>query len=108
MTNAADIAQKAPLARWSLRARLRHDFERLARGVHATVAAKLEALVRPGAQEDILVVVFSRDRSLQLELLLETYAALVAKPPRITVLYSVSDETHRKSYASVLQRYRDL
>jgi hypothetical protein len=108
MTNAAHAAPTRQLARSSLAARFVDDCARLARGVYAAVSSKVDALVRRSSGHDILVVVFSRDRSLQLELLLETYAAFVAKPPRISVLYSVSDDVHRASYANVLERYRDL
>jgi hypothetical protein len=82
------------------------DPARLAQGMAAMLLAPWGTKRRQ--QTEPLIVVFSRDRALQLELLLETYARHVTDPPRLTVLYSVTSAAHRAAYEGVFKRYADV
>ncbi len=84
------------------------DAVRGAQGLSALAFARLSRMRRRKVDEDVLAIVFSRDRALQLELLLETYAACVTQAPRLTVMYSVTSDVHGAAYADVLERYRHL
>lgn len=105
-TPVGDSARRAP--RQSLVMKLMDDAERLAQGAFACVHAAFDQLRQGSGGDDILIIVFSRDRALQLELLLETYGSLVSDAPRLTILYSVTSEAHRAAYHDVLLRYGNL
>lgn len=50
------------------------------------------------------VVVFSKDRAMQLDLLLRSWHKFVVNGPKLTVLWTSSSERHERAYADVLAR----
>ena len=81
------------------------DTRRLAQGASAVAATRLGPLIRRKRQSGVLVVAFSRDRPLQLELLLESYSTYVDAAPPVTLLYRASTDAYRSAYTEVLARY---
>lgn len=51
------------------------------------------------------VIVFSRDRALQLDALIRSYSRHVASPPPMTVIYRTDSRRHAKAYAQVIERH---
>lgn len=84
------------------------DARRLAQGLHALALAHWKRPRRGAARGGVLIIVFSRERALQWDLLLETYTALVEDPPAITVLYSASTDAHRATYREVFGRHEGV
>ncbi len=66
----------------------------------ASLAARARSLCHT-AGELPEVIVFSRDRAPQLEMLLDSYARQVEDTPEATVLYSTSSRAHRAAYDAV-------
>jgi hypothetical protein len=53
-----------------------------------------------------LVLVFSKDRAIQLELLLRSYAEQMSEPLPLTVMYRASSEAHQQAYECVFSEYK--
>lgn len=75
-----------------------------ARAIAARVGSRLVS--SPTSHEPPLVLVFSKDRAIQLELFLRSYAQHMSTPLPLTVLYGASSESHREAYEEVLANYR--
>jgi hypothetical protein len=94
------------LARLGLRLHRAATIDTLVR--RARVATEVVAvLTRPGPERapGAEGVIFSMDRALQLEGLLASYAANVANPAPVHVLYRASSAAHRAAYDEVLSRF---
>lgn len=74
-----------------------------ARAIAARVGSRL--VTSPTSHEPPLVVVFSKDRAIQLELFLRSYAQHMSTPLPLTVLYGASSEAHLQAYREVLANY---
>ena len=74
-----------------------------ARAIAARVGSRL--VTSPTSHEPPLVLVFSKDRAIQLELFLRTYAQHMSTPLPLTVLYGASSEAHLQAYQEVLASY---
>lgn len=66
----------------------------------------LDQITRSEPQE-LLSVVFSKDRAMQLHAFLRSYFLNINNPCRIIVLYKVSTEQHRRSYDDLIRIFRD-
>ena len=75
-----------------------------ARAIAARVGSRL--VTSPTSHEPPLVLVFSKDRAIQLELFLRSYAQHMSTPLPLTVLYGASSEAHQHAYDEVLANYR--
>lgn len=53
------------------------------------------------------VILFSKDRAIQLHALLSTYYEMVKNPVRINVLYTCSSPFHKKSYDDIVEIFKD-
>ena len=77
-----------------------------ARSVAARIGARLSG--RAAARGAPLVLVFSKDRAIQLELLLRSYTEQLSKPLPLTVLYRASTPAHQQAYEEVFAAYQSL
>lgn len=75
----------------------------VARSLAARIGSRL--VTSPTSHEPPLVLVFSKDRAIQLELFLRSYAQHMSTPLPLTVLYRASSEAHRKAYEDVFAGY---
>lgn len=58
--------------------------------------------------KEIISIIFSKDRAMQLDGFLASYFENVNNYSEIIVLYHVSDEAHKKSYSDLAKIYADL
>ena len=80
--------------------------------MRATIAARALA-ARLGAQlagrsaigQPPLILVFSKDRAIQMELLLRSYAEQMSRPLPLTVMYRASSAAHQRAYDEVFAGY---
>lgn len=77
-----------------------------ARAIAARVGSRLVS--SPTSTDPPLVLLFSKDRAIRLELFLRSYAQHVSRPLPITVLYLASSDAHRQAYEEVFAAYRAL
>ncbi len=56
-------------------------------------------------KDDTLLVVFSKDRALQIHTLIESYFRIVKDPKRLTILYTCSSPKHENSYNELISHY---
>ncbi|MBS0342614.1 MAG: hypothetical protein JSS56_19020 [Proteobacteria bacterium] len=75
-----------------------------ARAIAARVGSRL--VTSPTSHEPPLVLVFSKDRAIQLELFLRSYAQHMSTPLPLSVMYRASTEAHRQAYEEVFASYR--
>lgn len=75
-----------------------------ARAIAARVGSRL--VTSPTSHEPPLVLLFSKDRAIQLELFLRSYAQHMSTPLPLTVMYRASSEAHRQAYEQVFANYR--
>lgn len=75
-----------------------------ARAIAARVGSRL--VTSPTSHEPPLVLLFSKDRAIQLELFLRSYAQQMSTPLPLTVMYRASSEAHRQAYEQVFANYR--
>ena len=75
-----------------------------ARAIAARVGSRL--VTSPTSHEPPLVLLFSKDRAIQLELFLRSYAQHMSTPLPLTVMYRASSEAHRLAYEEVFANYR--
>jgi len=75
-----------------------------ARALAARVGSRLVS--SPTTHEPPLVVVFSADGALRLELFLRSYAQQLSTPLPLTVLCHASTDAHRQAYEAVFAGYR--
>ena len=74
-----------------------------ARAIAARLGSRLVS--SPTSAEAPLVLLFSKDRAIQLELFLRSYARYMSRPLPLTVLYRASSEAHRQAYEEVFAGY---
>lgn len=74
-----------------------------AKSIAARVGSRL--VTSPTSHEPPLVLVFSKDRALQLELFLRSYAQYMSTPLPLTVMYRASSDAHRQAYEEVFAGY---
>ncbi|SFM98322.1 hypothetical protein [Variovorax sp. OV329] len=74
-----------------------------ARAIAARVGSRL--VTSPTSHEPPLVLVFSKDRAIQLELFLRSYAQQLSTPLPLTVMYRATSEAHRQAYEEVFAGY---
>ena len=75
-----------------------------ARAIAARVGSRL--VTSPTSHEPPLVLLFSKDRAIQLELFLRSYAQQMSTPLPLTVMYRASSDAHRQAYEEVFAGYR--
>lgn len=69
---------------------------------------KLEANpLQPNKREDTQLIVFSKDRALQLDALLRSYFFYTENPVSVKVLFRASSVEFEKAYAELIQLYSD-
>ena len=74
-----------------------------ARAIAARLAAQLGGASAAGQAP--LVLVFSKDRAIQMELLLRSYAQQMSRPLPLTVMYRASSDAHQRAYDEVFAGY---
>src|SRR5688572_27931570 len=77
-----------------------------ARAIAARVGSRLVS--SPTSADPPLVLLFSKDGAMRLDLFLRSYTQQVSRPLPITVLYLASTESHRQAYEEVFANYASL
>ena len=62
-------------------------------------------LLHECSTHEVAGIVFSMDRALQLHALLGSYADLVARHPKLIIIYRASNEAHEAAYQEVFREY---
>jgi hypothetical protein len=69
------------------------------------LAARWRARLSGGGSNTPLMLVFSKDRAIQLELFLRSYAQKMSRPLPLTIMYRASSDAHRAAYEKVFAGY---
>ena len=77
-----------------------------ARAIAARVGSRLVS--SPTSADPPLMLLFSKDGAMRLDLFLRSYTQQMSRPLPITVLYLASCEAHRQAYEEVFADYRAL
>lgn len=85
--------------------RNQYDAERYAH--FSRIKNKINAKQEDESSQGLALIVFSKDRGLQLEALLRTYFELAENPVPLFVLYTASSEKFKKTYREVEEMYQE-
>jgi hypothetical protein len=62
---------------------------------------------RRSLENNILSIVFSKDRAMQLHAFLDSYRKMVSGYGKMYILYKTSNEKHKKSYSDLIEVFKD-
>lgn len=85
--------------------RNKYDAERHA--LYKRLKKQLDAIESETDNSGTVIIVFSKDRAMQLDALLRSYYHYAVHPIPVRVLYHASSPEYRKSYSEVLDIYKD-